>query len=83
MDKKKLAINCIIFGSLTLSLELFMLRIMSHLDRLMGIKFFNYDWHSNPLEYIKEPIILYAMAIPVIMVLFGIVNYDTQKNQKA
>lgn len=78
MDKKKLAINCIIFGSLILSLELFMLKIISYLDRIA-----TNSWHSNPFDYIKEPIILYAMAIPVIIVIFGIINYDTQKNQKA
>lgn len=75
MDKKKLAINCIIFGSLTLSLELFMLKMISYLDRLA-----TNSWNLNTLEYIKEPIILYAMAIPTIMVLFGIVIYDTEKN---
>ncbi|WXR62679.1 hypothetical protein WG909_05415 [Peptostreptococcaceae bacterium AGR-M142] len=52
-----------------------MLKIISYLDRIA-----THSWNLNTLEYIKEPIILYAMAIPVIMVLFGIVNYDTEKN---
>ncbi len=75
MNKKNLGIACIIFGSLTLSLELFMLKMISYLDRLA-----TNSWNLNTLEYIKEPIILYAMAIPTIMVLFGIVIYDTEKN---
>lgn len=78
MDKKKLAINCIIFGSLILSLELFMLNIISYLDRLSSK-----SWYSNPFDYIKETSIFIPMAIPIIMVFFGMIIYDIQNNQKA
>jgi len=72
MDKREIGFYFICIGFAVLSLELFLLKIIQLLSKLLSISYLEYPVYPNFLEYTREPVIAIGISIPIILLLIGI-----------
>lgn len=64
MDKREIGFCFICIGFAVLSLDLFLLKVIQLLSKLLSINYVEYPVYSNSLEYIKEPILAIGISVP-------------------
>ncbi|WP_129595890.1 hypothetical protein [Anaerophilus nitritogenes] len=73
MSKNIRGFCCCIVGSLVLSLDLFILKEIQSIDRLVATRVINYQSYSNISGYFKQPVVFMGLAIPIIVIIIGII----------
>lgn len=76
MKKSMLGSIAIILGSLVLSLQLYGLKLIQVLEMQGG------SWLTNPIDYIEETPILFAICITIGVIIYGIILVVGFKNIK-
>ncbi|MEA5093642.1 MAG: hypothetical protein VB128_01680 [Sedimentibacter saalensis] len=71
MDKNKIGYCSVCMGLTLFSLDMFLLKIIQLLNKILSLSYLDYPVYPNPLEYIREPIIAIGISVPIIMLFVG------------
>lgn len=75
MKRKAVGLLGIIFGGLTLSLELFLLRVIQGLEMVKG------SWSPNVWNYAKQSPCIWALLLTVGILIFSLILiFDTKED---
>ena len=74
MNKKATALLGVILGGLTLSLELFLLKVLQSLEKLHG------SWWTNAMNYAAEVPCALGFLVTAAVILFSLAVYFTAKD---
>jgi len=58
-------------GLTLFSLDMFLLKIIQLLSKILSLNYLDYPVYPNPFEYIREPIIAIGISVPIMLLFIG------------